>query len=141
MECLIHSPAFNCVKLAWVAGVGRTLQPSVLQVRMCHAIRMEEFQVSKTYSLYSSAGLPLGTCSRRNSSEIALVSSFLRSPPRRIPAAPAAGADPLLLGPRLGLELGEARGRPGAEKNRQDDEDPRTSGEAAEVRIQRMRTG
>ena len=24
MECLIHSPAFNCVKMAWVAGVGRT---------------------------------------------------------------------------------------------------------------------
>ena len=22
MECLIHSPAFNCVKMAWVAGVG-----------------------------------------------------------------------------------------------------------------------
>ena len=24
MECLIHSPAFNCVKMAWVTGVGRT---------------------------------------------------------------------------------------------------------------------
>ena len=23
MECLIHSPAYNCVKMAWVAGVGR----------------------------------------------------------------------------------------------------------------------
>ena len=22
MECLIHSPAFNCAKMAWVAGVG-----------------------------------------------------------------------------------------------------------------------
>ena len=22
MECLIHSPAFNCVEMAWVAGVG-----------------------------------------------------------------------------------------------------------------------
>ena len=22
MECLIHSPVFNCVKMAWVAGVG-----------------------------------------------------------------------------------------------------------------------
>ena len=24
MECLIHSLAFNCVKMAWVAGVGGT---------------------------------------------------------------------------------------------------------------------
>ena len=24
MTCLIHSPAFNCVQMAWVAGVGRT---------------------------------------------------------------------------------------------------------------------
>ena len=25
MECLIHSPAFKCAKMAWVAGVGSTL--------------------------------------------------------------------------------------------------------------------
>ena len=25
MECLIHSPAFNNVKMAWVAGVGEAL--------------------------------------------------------------------------------------------------------------------
>ena len=24
MECLIQSPAFNCVKMAWVAGAGTT---------------------------------------------------------------------------------------------------------------------
>ena len=24
MECLIHSPAFNTVKMAWVAGLGAT---------------------------------------------------------------------------------------------------------------------
>ena len=33
MECLIHSPAFNNVKMAWVAGVGHALRrdlPGVL---------------------------------------------------------------------------------------------------------------
>ena len=25
MECLIHSPAFDCAKMAWVAGVGGTV--------------------------------------------------------------------------------------------------------------------
>ena len=29
MECLIHSPAFNTVKMAWVAGVGATEASSV----------------------------------------------------------------------------------------------------------------
>ena len=27
MESLIHSPAFNCVKMAWVAGVGVVRRP------------------------------------------------------------------------------------------------------------------
>ena len=28
MECLTHSPAFNCAKMAWVAGLGSTGVPS-----------------------------------------------------------------------------------------------------------------
>ena len=34
MECLIHSPAFNTVKMAWVAGVGGAVQ----QVALAHHV-------------------------------------------------------------------------------------------------------
>ena len=27
MECLLHSPAFKCAEMAWVAGVGATQDP------------------------------------------------------------------------------------------------------------------
>ena len=43
MECLIHSPAFNNVEMAWVAGVGlaheRELDQTELRVRLHRRVR------------------------------------------------------------------------------------------------------
>ena len=46
MECVIHSPAFNHVKMAWVAGVGRADDADrvlrlVQAVELHHALHAE----------------------------------------------------------------------------------------------------
>ena len=40
MECLTHSPAFNCIKMAWVAGLGHAalaLEVALLAVQQAGA--------------------------------------------------------------------------------------------------------
>ena len=58
MECLIHSPAFNFVKMAWVAGVGMA-KPSELMLRLrVLLLRLTVILAARAWSLRPVAAHP-----------------------------------------------------------------------------------
>ena len=63
MECLIHSPAFNCVKMAWVAGVGPHKGPPLEERRLEISTELVDCTVPAKYEdLVHTLGKCLGGC-------------------------------------------------------------------------------